>query len=137
MPFALRRNSLGLTELVFQGVTHIAPATNIVFTFPIIAVKAGPVMPISFLLSMIICLFIGNTVAQFSRYVASSGGINVRHAGAGEPQRIHGDMELFDLRDFRRGWKHGLSGLSPVGHIEESVSGECAVVVNCIGGNWR
>ena len=46
----LRRNSLGLAELVFQGVTHIAPATNIVFTFPIIALKAGPDMPISFLL---------------------------------------------------------------------------------------
>ncbi len=70
----LRRNSLGLPELVFQGVTHIAPATNIVFTFPIIALKAGPVMPLSFLLSTIICLFIGNTVSQFSRYVPSSGG---------------------------------------------------------------
>jgi amino acid transporter len=70
----LRRNSLGLPELVFQGVTHIAPATNIVFTFPIIALKAGPVMPLSFLLSTIVCLFIGNTVSQFSRYVPSSGG---------------------------------------------------------------
>lgn len=70
----LRRNSLGLPELVFQGVTHIAPATNVVFTFPIIALKAGPVMPLSFLLSTIVCLFIGNTVAQFSRYVPSSGG---------------------------------------------------------------
>src|SRR6202050_27734 len=70
----LRRNSLGLPELVFQGVTHIAPATNIVFTFPIIALKAGPVMPLSFLLSTIVCFFIGNTVSQFSRYVPSSGG---------------------------------------------------------------
>ncbi len=70
----LRHNSLGLPELVFQGVTHIAPATNIVFTFPIIALKAGPVMPLSLLLSAIICLFIGNTVSQFSRYVPSSGG---------------------------------------------------------------
>ena len=70
----LRRNSLGLPELVFQGVTHIAPATNIVFTFPIIALKAGPAMPLSFLLSTIICFFIGNTVSQFSRYVPSSGG---------------------------------------------------------------
>lgn len=70
----LRRNSLGLAELVFQGVTHIAPATNIVFTFPIIALKAGPVMPLSFLLSTIVCFFIGNTVAQFSRYMPSSGG---------------------------------------------------------------
>jgi amino acid transporter len=70
----LRRNSLGLPELVFQGVTHIAPATNMVFTFPIIALKAGPDMPLSFLLATIICFFIGNTVAQFSRYLPSSGG---------------------------------------------------------------
>ncbi|MGC1606246.1 MAG: APC family permease, partial [Candidatus Acidiferrum sp.] len=70
----LRRNSLGLSELVFQGVTHIAPATNVVFTFPIIALKAGPDMPLSFLLATIVCLFIGNTVSQFSRYMPSSGG---------------------------------------------------------------
>lgn len=70
----LRHNSLGLPELVFQGVTHIAPATNIVFTFPIIAAQAGPVMPLSLALSTLICFFIGNTVVQFSRYVPSSGG---------------------------------------------------------------
>src|SRR5580698_4873065 len=70
----LRRNSLGLLELVFQGVTHIAPATNIVFTFPIIALKAGADMPLSFLLSTIVCFFIGNTVSQFSRYMPSSCG---------------------------------------------------------------
>jgi amino acid transporter len=70
----LRRNSLGLPELVFQGVTHIAPATNMVFTFPIIALKAGPDMPLSFLLTTIVCFFIGNTVSQFSMYMPSSGG---------------------------------------------------------------
>ena len=70
----LRSNSLGLSELVFQAVTHIAPASNVIFTFPIIAAKAGPVMPISLLLATIVCLFIGNTVSQFSRYMPSSGG---------------------------------------------------------------
>jgi amino acid transporter len=70
----LRRNALGLPELVFQGVTHIAPAVNVLFSFPIIALKAGPTMPLSFLLSTIVCLFIGNTVAQFSKYMPSSGG---------------------------------------------------------------
>jgi amino acid transporter len=70
----LRRNSLGLPELVFHGITHIAPATNVVFTFPIIAAKAGAAMPISFLLTTIVCLFIANTVAEFSRYMPSSGG---------------------------------------------------------------
>jgi amino acid transporter len=70
----LRRNALGLPELVFQGVTHIAPATNVVFAFPIIALKAGPTMPISLLLTTVVCLFIGNTVSQFSKYMPSSGG---------------------------------------------------------------
>ena len=70
----LRRNALGLPQVVFQGITHIAPSINIVFTFPIIALKAGPAMPISFLLTTIVCFFIGNTVSQFSKYMPSSGG---------------------------------------------------------------
>src|SRR6266566_7248193 len=48
-PARLRRNVLDLPQVVFQGITHIAPSINIVFTFPIIALKAGPAMPISFL----------------------------------------------------------------------------------------
>src|ERR1700685_4607297 len=71
---SLRRNALGLPQVVFQGITHIAPSINVVFTFPVIALKAGPDMPISFLLTTIVCLFIGNTVSQFSKYLPSSGG---------------------------------------------------------------
>lgn len=73
-PPHLRRNSLGLFELVFHGITHIAPATNIIFTFPIIALKAGPDMPISFLLTTLVCCFIANTVSEFSATMPSSGG---------------------------------------------------------------
>ena len=70
----LRRNALGLPELLFHAVTHIAPATSVVFIFPTIALHAGPVMPLSFLLSTIVCVFVGSTVFQFSKYVPSSGG---------------------------------------------------------------
>jgi amino acid transporter len=44
------------------------------FAFPIVALKAGPDMPLSFLMATIVCLFIGNTVSQFSKYMPSSGG---------------------------------------------------------------
>jgi amino acid transporter len=74
VPAQLRRNALGLPELVFQGVTHIAPAANMLFAFPIIAAKAGPAMPLSFLLSTLVCFLIANTVAEFSRTLPSSGG---------------------------------------------------------------
>jgi amino acid transporter len=70
----LRRDSLGLRELVFHAVTHIGPATSVVFIFPAIALHAGPVMPLSFLLTTVVCLFVGSTVFQFSKYVPSSGG---------------------------------------------------------------
>jgi len=73
-PSQLHRDALGLRDVVFQGITHIAPAINIVFTLPVIAVAAGATMSISLLLAMIVCFFIANTVAQFSRYVPSSGG---------------------------------------------------------------
>jgi amino acid transporter len=70
----LRHNSLGLPELVFHAVTHIAPATSVVFIFPAIAHQAGPAMPLSFVLTTIVCMFVGSTVFQFSKYVPSSGG---------------------------------------------------------------
>ncbi len=73
-PDQLQREALGLRDVVFQGITHIAPAINIVFTLPVIAAQAGATMPLSLLLSVIVCFFIANTVAQFSRYVPLSGG---------------------------------------------------------------
>ena len=73
-PSQLHREALGLRDVIFQGITHIAPAINIVFTLPVIALAAGATMSISLLLATIVCFFIANTVAQFSRYVPSSGG---------------------------------------------------------------
>lgn len=44
------------------------------FYVPVIALKAGPAVPISFLLTTVVCCFIANTVSEFSRYMPSSGG---------------------------------------------------------------
>ncbi len=73
-PVGLKRNTLGLTSVVYQGITHIAPAANVLFSWAFIASFAGAAMPLSLLLSVIVCFFIANTVAQFSRYTPSAGG---------------------------------------------------------------
>jgi amino acid transporter len=73
-PAHLEREALGLTDVVFQGITHIAPALNVVFALPEIAAQARAAMPISLALSVVVCFFIANTVAQFSRYLPTSGG---------------------------------------------------------------
>jgi hypothetical protein len=46
-PAQLQREALGLRDVVFQGITHIAPAINIVFTLPVITAQAGSTMPLS------------------------------------------------------------------------------------------
>lgn len=70
----LEHNALGLGALIYQGITHISPATSVIFLLPLIALKAGAVMDISMVLSMIACFFIASTVAEFSRFMPSSGG---------------------------------------------------------------
>lgn len=70
----LRHNTLGLGALIYQGITHISPATSVIFLLPLIALKAGVAMDLSMILSMIACFFIASTVAEFSRFMPSSGG---------------------------------------------------------------
>src|SRR6202043_2715414 len=76
-PAQLQHEALGLRDVVFQGITHIAPAINVVFTLPVIAAQAGATMPLSLLLSTVVCFFIANTVAQFSRSISSSGATRI------------------------------------------------------------
>ena len=76
-PTQLNRDALGLTDVVFQGITHIGPALSVVFILPVIASRAGAAMPLSLFLSVAVCCFIANTVAQFARFLPSSGGYYV------------------------------------------------------------
>ena len=73
-PAQLQRGALGLTDVIFQGITHLAPALSVVFIFPPIAKRAGPALALSLALAVIVCFLIANTVAQFSRYLPTSGG---------------------------------------------------------------
>jgi len=73
-PAQLEHSALGLGDVIFQGISHIGPALSVVFILPMIAGRAGAAMPISLALAVVVCFFVANTVAQFSRYMPSSGG---------------------------------------------------------------
>src|ERR1051325_11455728 len=73
-PAQLEQSALGLRDVVFQGISHIGPALSVVFILPLIAGRAGAAMPISLALAVVVCFPVANTVAQFSRYMPSSGG---------------------------------------------------------------
>jgi amino acid transporter len=71
---ALKHNVLGMREITFAGIGHIAPAVALISTLPVIAAHAGAAMPLSMLLTLIVCFMIANTVAEFSRFMPSTGG---------------------------------------------------------------
>src|SRR5438270_369020 len=44
-PTGLKRDALGLTSVVYQGITHIAPAANVLFSWAFLASFAAAAMP--------------------------------------------------------------------------------------------
>src|SRR5207245_10991808 len=54
----------------------------------------------------------------------------IRHEGPREPQRLHGDLELPDLRPAGAGRRPGVSCLHAVGHPAERTRPENPVVAN-------
>src|SRR5580692_5551208 len=69
----LRRNSLGLSQIVASTLANIAPAMSFFFGFGVIVAGAGVGAPLTILLAMVVVLFLSNTLAEFSRYRPSTG----------------------------------------------------------------
>lgn len=70
---SLDHSALGLGGVLFQGITHIAPAL-VIFALPFIVSEAGSAAALSFLIALLLMIPIASTVAQFSKYLSSSGG---------------------------------------------------------------
>jgi amino acid transporter len=69
----LRRDTLGLSQIVASTLANIAPAMSFYFGFGVIVAGAGVGAPLTILLAMVVVLFLSNTLAEFSRYRPSTG----------------------------------------------------------------
>lgn len=69
----LKRDSLGLSQIIASTLANIAPAMSFFFGFGVIAAGAGVGAPLTILVAMVVILFLTNTLAQFSRYRPSAG----------------------------------------------------------------
>lgn len=70
----LQENALGLTSVVMQSVTHIAPAIAVLFTIQFNASQAGVTAPLSYLFAFLIVLVLGVVLVQLARHLPSAGG---------------------------------------------------------------
>src|SRR5438067_13831605 len=72
----LREESIGLPQVLFQSITHMAPGAAISFSILISIQFAGPALPLSVLLALIGCTFVAVPIGQLAWEMPSSGCLN-------------------------------------------------------------
>ncbi len=69
----LKRDSLGLSQIIAATLANIAPAMSFFFGFSLIAGGAGVGAPVTIMVAMVVILFLANTLAEFSKFRPSAG----------------------------------------------------------------
>src|SRR6266487_6524246 len=71
----LRHESVGLPQVLFQSITHMAPGAAIAFSIYLSIVNAGPALPLAVLLALIACTLVAISIGQLAKEMPSAGGL--------------------------------------------------------------
>src|SRR2546425_3104887 len=71
----LREESIGLAQVLFQSITHMARGAAIAFSILFSFQFAGPALPLSVLLALIACMLVATSIGQMAKQVPSAGGL--------------------------------------------------------------
>src|SRR5262245_40567757 len=71
----LERGAIGLTEVLFQSITFMAPAVAAALSVGFATTFAGGITPLAVLFALIACLFTAYSMGQFSSRMVSAGGM--------------------------------------------------------------
>jgi amino acid transporter len=71
----LREHSIGLPEVLFQSITHMAPAAAVAFSILVSVGFAGQALPLAVLLAMIACVLVASSIGQLAKQMPSAGGL--------------------------------------------------------------
>src|SRR6266540_2360021 len=72
---SLQRNAIGLTEVLFQSITHMAPAVAVALSIGAATGFAGRLTPLAVVLAMVACLFTAYSIGQLALHLPSAGGM--------------------------------------------------------------
>jgi amino acid transporter len=70
---SLKREAIGLREVLFQSVTHMAPAAAVAFSIPAGASYAAGALPLATVLALVACLFVALSIGELARHLPSAG----------------------------------------------------------------
>ena len=97
----LRPNSIGLSQGVFQALTHMGPAAGVASSLLVAVSFAGAAVPLAVVLALVVTLLIAVAVGAFARILSSAGGL-ADYVTAGLGHRagtfvgwIYAPLELF------------------------------------------
>src|SRR5438067_12774622 len=82
----LREESIGLPQVLFQSITHMAPGAAIAFSILISIQFAGPALPLSVLLALFGCTCVAVSIGPLAREMPSAGGLYTYVAPGVGPQ---------------------------------------------------
>src|SRR5437773_3409168 len=74
-PRSLERDAIGLTEVLFQSITDMAPAVATARCIGAATLFAGGITPLAVVLALIAALFTAYSIGELARYLPSAGGM--------------------------------------------------------------
>jgi amino acid transporter len=71
----LREHSIGLPQVLFQSITHMAPAAAVAYSIYISVPDAQQALPLSVGLALIACICAATAIGQLAKQIPSAGGL--------------------------------------------------------------
>src|SRR3954452_9267216 len=71
----LREHSIGLPGVLFQSITHMAPAAAVAYSIYISVPHAGASLPLAVLIALAACLLAASSIGQLAKELPSAGGL--------------------------------------------------------------
>ena len=71
----LEHGAVGLVPLLFQSITHMAPAAAVAFSIIVGVPYAGGSMSLAVVLALVACLLVAVSIGQLARHMPSAGGL--------------------------------------------------------------
>jgi len=76
----LEHGAVGLVPVLFQSITHMAPAAAVAFSIIVGVPYAGGSMPLAVVLALVACLLVAISIGQLARHMPSAGGLYTYNA---------------------------------------------------------
>src|SRR2546428_7223493 len=81
----LERDAIGLAPVLFQSITHMAPAAAVAFSIIFATTYAGGATPLAVGFALVACLMGAISIGQPARHLPSAGGLYTYNARGVHP----------------------------------------------------